>query len=355
MPQITAIATSVPGEPVPQEEVRQFVRDLFEADFPAIDRYLTIFESTGIDQRHLAEPWEWFQQPQTFGSQNDRYLHHALALAQESVEDLLDQAELDGAEVDALFMVSSTGVSTPSLGAHLMNAMDLNQNLQRFPLWGLGCAGGAAGLARAYHYALAHPDQRVVLVAVELCSLTFQYRDRSKRNLVATSLFADGAAALLLEGDEVAGSAPGPALQVQDCHSTLWADTLDLMGWDVDEHGLSVVFSTRIPRLAREELAGNVDDFLGHKGLGVQDIDHWVIHPGGTKVIAAYEEALELPASALATAREVMRRYGNMSSPTVLFVLDQLLNTQEPKAGERGLLAALGPGFSSEQLLLEWV
>src|SRR5207249_3660253 len=243
---------------------------------------------------------------------------------------------------------------TPSLDARLANLLRFRQDVRRTPIWGLGCAGGAAGLSRARDFALADPGARVLLIALELCSLTFQRGDLDRRNLVATSLFSDGAAAAVIAGAEAEASdgAPRHSLELLASRSTLWPDTLDVMGWTVDEKGLHVVFSRDIPSIVRNWVRGNLEEFLAANGLELGSIPHVIAHPGGPKVLAAYASALGLPIETFRHAREVLRTCGNMSSPTCLFVLERALEAGDFHPGELGVVSALGPGFSSEYVLI---
>jgi alkylresorcinol/alkylpyrone synthase len=256
--------------------------------------------------------------------------------------------------VDHVVFVSSTGESTPSLDARLANLLGFRQDVRRTPIWGLGCAGGAAGLSRARDFALADPAARVLLVALELCSLTFQRGDLDRRNLVATSLFSDGAAAAVVMGAdaEPAGDAPSHSLELLASRSTLWPDTLDVMGWTVDQKGFHVVFSRDIPSIVRSWVRANLEEFLAANALELGDVAHVIAHPGGPKVLAAYATSLGLPMEAFRHAREVLRTCGNMSSPTCLFVLERTLEAGDFHPGELGVVSALGPGFSSEYLLI---
>ena len=221
--------------------------------------------------------------------------------------------------------------------------MGLSANLKRIPVWGLGCAGGAAGVARAADYARAYPDELVLVVAAELCGLTFQVGDISKSNLVASSLFADGAAAVLI--------GPGEGLEVQGSHSTTWPGTEDVMGWDLVESGLKVRFARSVPQIVMMRTRATVEKACKEHGLVPEDLRHLVIHPGGAKVIEAYEEALGLESGSLDLPCEVLREYGNMSSVSVLFVLERFLESYPPGSGEYGAISALGPGFSAEHVL----
>jgi alkylresorcinol/alkylpyrone synthase len=233
-----------------------------------------------------------------------------------------------------------------------MNRLRFSAHMRRTPIWGLGCAGGAAGLARAAEWARLSPGSNVLLIAIELCSLTFQREDLSKSNLVATALFGDGAAAVVVQSDASENGRGGPRIVAS--RSTLFPETEDVMGWDVNDAGLKVLFSRDIPTIVRRFVRENADEFLTEQGLMLQSIRHLIAHPGGVKVMAAYEEAFGLDPNALRHAREVLRSAGNMSSPTVLFVLDRFLADSSVRPGDLGLLTALGPGFSSELVLLQW-
>jgi alkylresorcinol/alkylpyrone synthase len=311
-------------------------------------------------------PLDWYAQVRTFGEMNARYVEHALALAAQAASRALERAGLTAADVDHVIFVSSTGLATPSIDARLANVMSFRSDVRRTPIWGLGCAGGASGLARARDFALADPGAHVLLIALELCSLTFQRRDLDRRNLVAAALFADGAAAAVISGaDATAPGANGNGVngngagahgfELLASRSMLWRDTLDVMGWDVDERGLHVIFSRDIPTIVREWVRPNLDAFLEANGTSLERLTHVVAHPGGPKVLAAYGEALGLPPEAFRHSREVLRECGNMSSPTCLFVLEHALAAGDIRPGDSAVLAALGPGFSSELVLMRGV
>jgi alkylresorcinol/alkylpyrone synthase len=365
-PRLTALATALPREIVRQEDARSLVTALFKDQLADDDqRLFAVFENTGIEKRHICMPLEWYAGDHDFGERNTLYIEHALALASRAIRDVLDQAGLAAGDVDHLMFVSSTGLATPSLDARLANALGMRGDVRRTPIWGLGCAGGAAGLARARDFALADPAARVLLVSLELCSLTFQRREVTRRNLVATSLFSDGAAAALVLGPEaqdVAHAAPrggsrgaahpGHALELLAAHSTLWPDTLDVMGWEVDAGGLHVVFSRDIPTIVRDWVRPNLDAFLASHGLDLTTLTHIIAHPGGPKVLSAYAASLGLPADAFRHSAAVLRECGNMSSPTCLFVLERALAAGDIRDGDTAVLAALGPGFASEYVLM---
>jgi len=352
MPRILAVGTALPQHAVTQEAAKALTRHLFQNAYSDIDRLLAVFANSQIETRHFCVPLEWFAEEHAFAEKNRLFLEHAVNLCEQAIRRCLSQADCDVREVDCLVMVSSTGIATPSLDARLLNRLGLREDLVRMPLWGLGCCGGAMGLSRAADYARAYPSALVLLVSVELCGLVFIKDDHSKSNLIATSLFADGAAAVLVAGDQVpAGRIPPKAPSLIRSSSTTWPDTLDVMGWDLTDDGLKVIFSRDIPSIVKEHMRENVTAFLEADGLSPKQVQHYLLHPGGAKVLTAYREALDLPADATRPAEEVLSACGNMSSATVLFVLERSLAAGW-QSGDRGLMAALGPGFSSELLLL---
>lgn len=352
-PRLRAVATASPSHRARQGDARSLASHLFRETLAKDARLLAVFDHAEIDGRDVCMPLEWYGEDHDFAEKNGLYVQHALALAADSVRTALRRAALEPEDVDHVVFVSSTGVATPSLDARLANVLPLRPDVRRTPIWGLGCAGGAAGLARARDFALADPEARVLLVVVELCTLTFQRNDLTKRNLVAASLFGDGAAAAVVEGARArsAASANG-APEVVASHSTLWPDSLDVMGWEVDGGGLHVVFSKDIPTIVREKVRPGLAAFLESRGLDLERLEHVVAHPGGMKVLRAYAEALGRSPDTFRHSRDVLRQHGNMSAPTCLFVLERLLETQEMRSGEHAVVAALGPGFSSEYVLL---
>ncbi len=351
MSKIIGVGTAVPPYQVEQTVARDFAAEYFRQYLPHMNRLTQVFRNAQIDSRYFVVPQDWWRAgDHTLQERNDIYLAAATTLGVEAVQNALNDAGLTPNDVDNLIVVSSTGMATPSLDARLMNCMGMRRDVRRTPIWGLGCAGGAAGLARAGEAARAFPDSITVLMAVETCGLTFQFEDHSKKNFIATSLFADGAAAVVVAGLHRADR----GIDILDSQSTLWPDSLRVMGWDVVDSGLEVVFGAEIPRYVSDLLRPEVDQFLGKHELSVDALTHFVFHPGGARVIEAYNDALDLTNGHLDPSREILRQYGNMSSPTVLFVLDYIRRQKAPQPGEYGLVAALGPGFSAEQVLLRF-
>jgi alkylresorcinol/alkylpyrone synthase len=348
-PRVLSVATAVPKHRVSQETARDFARLMFSETYRAVERLLPIFDNAHIDSRHFCMPPEWFGEDHTFPEKNALYVKHALDLSEKAATRALDRAGVRPEDVGAIFFVSTTGISTPSLDSKLIFRLGLPEHARRIPIWGLGCAGGAGGLARAADYVRAYPEKPVLFVGVELCGLTFVKGDRSKSNLVGTSLFADGAAAVLL-GIEASGTdATEPELH--GSYSTTWPGTEDVMGWDLVEAGLQVRFAKSVPQIVHEKMRGNLEAACASLGLGLEDLRHFVLHPGGTKVLEAYEETLGLKPGELDLSWEILRNYGNMSSVSVLFVLERFLEDYPAGSGEYGTISALGPGFSAEHVL----
>jgi alkylresorcinol/alkylpyrone synthase len=326
-------------------------RTHFAATFPQIDRYMPVFAHAQIEQRFFAAPPEWFLHQHSFKECNDHFVRVASELSEQVSRSCLEASRLAPSDVDHVIVVTTTGLAAPSLDARLINRLAMGGHTRRTPIWGLGCAGGIGGLARAYEYTRAFPEQRVLLVCVEICSATFQWDDLTTRNLIATSLFADGAAAVVVAGDQAQPSAALP-LEILSTQSTLWSDSLEVMGWDTVDSGFRVVFSPRIPGIVEQLMRDNIVELLTPHGLELDDISHWILHPGGAKVITAYEQALGIDPERLEHTRTVLRECGNMSSATVFFVLERFLRSQMLGPGEYGVLAVLGPGFSCELALV---
>ncbi len=346
-PQILAVGTALPAHRIEQHNIREFAHTLFASSFRDIDRLVTIFENSQIKTRALCTDLSWFESPKSFAEKNNLYVKHASSLSEVASRAALVRANLKPSEIDAIIFVSTTGLATPSLDTVLIKRLGLSHHVARMPLWGLGCAGGASGLARASEYARAYPGKRVLLVAVELCSLTFQHNDRSKSNLVATSLFADGAAAVIVSTE---GSSSHPELI--GSYSTLIPDSEDVMGWDIVDSGLKVRFAKSVPDLVRNLMRQNLCEAAKTNGITLEQLKHFVTHPGGIKVLQAYQEALLLEPEALNDAREILETCGNMSSVSVLFVLEKFLQrSSSVNSGEYGVISAMGPGFSAEHVI----
>jgi alkylresorcinol/alkylpyrone synthase len=349
-----AVATGVPAFAHRQEAVRAFAARVFAETLREDPRLLDVFFHGEIDTRYTCVPLDWLTEERSFAEKNALYIEEAVGLGCEVARLALDRAQLSPREIDHIVFISSTGIATPSIDALIVNEMDFRPDVRRSPLWGLGCAGGAVGLSRARDFALADPSARVLLIAIELCSLTFLSSDVSKRNLVAASLFGDGAAAVVVEGARAVRPAPPDTrmLGIHASRSTLWKDTLDVMGWELEDAGLRVVFSRSIPSIVVEHVRPSLEGFLVLHGLALGDVRHVVAHPGGVKVLQAYADSLGLVPAALSHARHVLRHFANMSSPSCLFVLERFLAAGDIAAGDYAVVMALGPGFSAEFVLV---
>jgi len=311
------------------------------------------YTNVKVNGRHLTWPLEQYKEPTTFEERNNAYIESALDLGEKTICALLDQVQMSPQEVDQLSIVSTTGIAVPALDARLMNRIPFSRGMKRLPLFGLGCMGGAAGIARMADYLQGHPLDTVILFAVELCSLTIQRDDLSLANLVASGLFGDGAAAVLMVGDEHPKARPGLP-RVIDSQSWFFPGTEHIMGWDVTNSGFKVMLSADIAELAHSEVRPSLEAFLGRHRLTIADIDHWLVHPGGPKVIEALEDGLDLPDEALTLSWETLAEVGNVSSASVLLILDKTLRRLPPTPGEFGVLMAMGPAFSAELVLLKW-
>ncbi len=357
MPALVSISTAEPLTVVAQAEVREFAREIFSRRRDDLDRLINVFENTSISSRHFTEERAWYGREHGFAERNNRYIQSAVRLSEECALKSLDEAGLSPSDIHHIIFVSSTGFSTPSIDARLFNSIKLNRHVRRTPIWGLGCAGGVAGLSRAFEYTTAMPSHAVLLIAIELCGLTFQKDDYSKNNLIGTSLFSDGSAAAVIVGDEhrlfnnVGRTGSPKSINLLSTLSTIFDNSLDVMGWDVVDTGLKVVFSKDIPAIVLKCVRENVEELASQNGIGLNDIKHFAVHPGGPKVMDAYEQALGLDGDALRFSRKVLKEHGNMSSPTALYVLKEFMQSRSCEPKEYGLISALGPGFSSELLL----
>jgi alkylresorcinol/alkylpyrone synthase len=342
LPRLLALQSAVPPHVIAQADAARYARNLF-AQVRDIARLLPVFENTGIRQRHSCVPIEWYLGDHGWQDRTRLYIDNAVALLETVTERLLAEAALEPDAIDAIVMASTTGIATPSLDALLVERMGLRRDIRRLPIFGLGCAGGVTGLARAAELAEARPGSKILFLVVELCALTFRKNDLSKSNIIATALFGDGAAGAILstEGD---GPSIGPAGE----HT--WPASLDVMGWDMAEDGLKARFAASIPDLVARDFRPLLDDFLARNAIALSGIDGFACHPGGAKVLDALEDALELPRGGLEDSRAILGAYGNMSAATVLFVAKRMAVRQ--RAG-RTLLTALGPGFSAAFLMLD--
>jgi alkylresorcinol/alkylpyrone synthase len=350
MPTLAAISKIDFPYRVGQQEVKQYSRNLFAPSFPQIDRMLSAFDNTEIKTRNFCKPLDYYASVHTFQEQNAEYIRLALEYSVKAIETCITTAQINKEEITDIIFVSTTGLSTPSMDALIINKMRLNQNIGRMSIFGLGCGGGVSGYSKANILAKANPDAIVLLVAVELCSLTFLRNDFSKSNFIGSSLFADGVAACIVTGDNHSNKT-GNKITFLATQSKLYYDTLDVMGWEFLDTGFKVLFSHDIPTIISENIRADITTFLSKHQLKISDITNFIFHPGGKKVLSAYEEALQVEGDFLKNTREVMNDNGNLSSATVLYVLERFF-TQDYKNGY-GLMISMGPGFSSEMVLLQ--
>ncbi len=306
--------------------------------------------NTRVEGRYLALPMMEYYGLRTWGDSNRAWFKAAEELGEQALCKALAQAELDSSRLGALIFMSITGVASPSVDARLINRMKLPPHIRRLPVFGLGCVGGAAGISRAADFVRAYPDQIAALLSVELCSLTLQREDLSVANLISSGLFGDGAAAVLVAGDQV----ETPGIEIVATRSTLYPETEDVMGWDISEKGFRIVLSQAVADVIRENLGRDVDALLADNGLRRADISSWIMHTGGPKILEATQQALGVDESALAASWECLRKVGNLSSASVLVVLEDYMANRRPAPGSWSVLAAMGPGFCSELVLLRW-
>jgi len=368
---VAAVATALPPHRYAQRQITDTFAGVVGLDGPGEVALLRrVHDNAGVATRHLALPLSRYADLGGFTAANEEYVRVATDLAADALDSALAASGLSAHEVDAVITATVTGLAVPSIDARLVSRCGLRPDVKRLPLVGLGCVAGAAGVARSHDYLVGHPHGVVALVCVELCSLTVQTDDRSTANLVASGLFGDGAAAVLLVGEAHplaggpqggggrggrggSGEAPAGGLAVVASRSTFYPDTERAMGFDVGAHGMRVVLDAAVPDLVRAHLREDVDGFLADRGLSRADIGFYVAHPGGPKVLDALADALEVDASSFRVTWDSLREVGNMSSVSVLHVLEQTLATAAPAPGNLGLLLAMGPGFCSELVLLE--
>ena len=335
---ILSLATAVPPHVISQSDAASFAAAIFGGRFSGFDQVAGVFMTSGIRRRRAVRPLEWYLQPLGWAERTAAYVDGACALFIDAASEALEKAGLKASDVDTVVTVSSTGITTPSLEARVAGKLGFRQGIERVPVFGLGCAGGVSGLSVAARLAQSRPGSNVLLVAVETCTLSFRNDQLTKANVVATALFGDGAAAVVLRAEE------GGLAEVESTAQHTWPDTLDIMGWSVDAEGLGVIFDRSIPPFAEEHFGPAARGMLDRSGLTLADIHRFVCHPGGAKVVTALERALSLPQGLLADERAVLEEYGNMSAPTVFFVLDRAIKTGLPM---RTLMTAMGPGFSA--------
>ena len=341
-PRLAGLATAVPQHILDTPHVIREAARVFAPFGDHFERMLPVFANSGINRRYSACPIEWFGTLSNWAERSEIFLEVGQSLFREVAAKALLEADIDARDVDAIVTVSSTGIATPTIEARVMHDMGFRDDVMRVPVFGLGCAGGLAGLSLAARLSRGMPGKTILLVVIELCSLTFRPDEMSKSNIIASALFGDGAAAAVIrdEGD-------GPHIEHQGEHT--WPDTVGIMGWRIDREGFSAIFSRSIPDLVLNDLRPAADSFLTRHQLSLTDVDHYSFHPGGTKVVQALEQAFELGQGLLQDERNILANYGNMSAPTVLFVLKRAM---EKVWSGRRFLGSLGPGFTGNFLTM---
>src|SRR5215510_12991434 len=340
---LVSLATAVPPHLFHQDQILQAARTVMADRYPEFETLSSLFANTGIRCRYGAKPMEWYLERRGWPERTLAFLEGAEALFLEVARKAIAQADLEANEIDTIVTVCSTGIATPTLEARVATRMGFRTDVARVPVFGLGCAGGVSGLSIASRLAQSRPGSNVLLVALELCTLAVRHDELTKANIVAASLFGDGAAAIVLRAGD------GGATRIEATGEKLWPDTLDIMGWSVDPQGFGVIFQRTIPDFVRDHMGAAIGEIISRMQLSVSEIDRFICHPGGSKVIAALERALSLDQGALDHEREVIADYGNMSAPTVLFVLERARAKGLPP---RSLLTALGPGFTASCVAL---
>jgi alkylresorcinol/alkylpyrone synthase len=348
--QIVSATSAFPKHYYSQETLLAALQEYWGDQLAKPELLRRLHKKVGVDGRFLSLPIDAYPKLRGWGEANDQWIRTATELGHCAISRAMTAAGLDVRDIGALFFTSVTGISSPSIDARLINRMGLSPNIRRIPMFGLGCVAGAAGIARAADYVRAYPDQVAVILAVELCSLTLQREDMSMANLISAGLFGDGAAAVMVAGSERGLSGP----KILDTRSVFYPGTEEMMGWEVSERGFRIVLSPEVPDLIQRQLGADVDKFLADLGHGREDIGSWVLHTGGPRVLQATAAALGLENGQLAASWDCLRRVGNLSSASVLVVLEEVMKNQRPAPGTLGLLAAMGPGFCSELVALEW-
>ena len=352
LPTILSVGRALPPHYADQQTLTAALRAHWARQHHNADRLEELHRAVKVRGRYLALPLADYLPLDGFKKSNDAWIRVAEELGAEAVRRALDGAGLRPSDVDQVVFVTVTGLATPSIDAKLVNRLGLRRDVKRVPLFGLGCVGGAAGLARTADLLRGFSGEIGVLLSVELCSLTLQREDLSVANAVASGIFGDGAAAVVLAGGGRAGATAGP--RVLATRAAFYPDTEWVMGWDFRDTGFQIVLSAQVPQITRENIGADVDAFLASQGLGRSDVRHWIAHTGGPRVLEAFQQALDLPEGALARSWRSLEEVGNLSSASVLFVLADLLASGEARPGDRGLLMAMGPGFCAEMVLLQW-
>src|SRR5579863_9080719 len=347
---IASVASAFPQNYYKQELLTEALKNDWRHRLPNPDILDRLDESMKVDGRFTVETIDFYENLKTWGEANNCWIKHALDLGEKALCRALARAGLEPQDLSAIFVTSVTGIAAPSIDARLVNRMGLSPNIKRVPIFGLGCVAGAAGIARAADYVHGYPDQAAALLSVELCSLTLQRDDLSMAHLISALLFGDGAAATIIVGSKRKSDGP----EILATKSIFYPHTERVMGWDISEKGFRIVLSPEVPDTVVKHLGKDVDAFLAEQGHKRSDIKTWVMHTGGPKVLEATATALGLNEKDLAASWECLRKVGNISSTSVLLVLEDVYMNRRPEPGSLSILAAMGPGFCSELVLLRW-
>jgi alkylresorcinol/alkylpyrone synthase len=347
-PTIAATATALPPYTLEREEVKTYIGRVFDLDDRRLDAMMTIIDNAYVSKRHAIFPVDYIVTPRALAQKSLEYQEHAVRLGRQAVERCLVNAQMSAGDVDMIITVSCTGFMIPSLDAHLINLLGFRSDVRRLPITELGCAAGAVALSRASDFVRAFPHKTVLIVSVELATLTFQRGDLSQANLISCVLFGDGAAAAIVTGR------PSPGPHILDSDTYTFPQSLDAMGFDLRDSGFHIVLSKHVPQMIRDRIRDLVDAFLARRALKVDEITAFILHPGGQKLLAYIEEQLGLCRCDTQISWDILRQYGNLSSATILFILHEWLTNKIVATGGYGLAAAFGPGFSAELLLLQW-
>jgi alkylresorcinol/alkylpyrone synthase len=354
-PTILHTATAVPAHTIDQSEVKRALCEVMALPADKLAPVLALFDHALVERRASVLPLHQLVERRGLGETTRIYREHSVRLGCEVARRCLDEAAVPAAAIDLVITVSCTGIMIPSLDAHLANDLGLRPDVRRLPITELGCVAGAAALGRAHDFLIGRPDGHVLIVAVELPTLSFQHRDVSVAQLVSTALFGDGAAAALLRGADVPRAEPARAgVSILATRSHLFPDSIDALGFDLHDDGFHVVLAKDLSQRLQRDLAGVVDDVLAEAHLGRGDLTSFVLHPGGRKILSALAAALQIDRAQMQPSWDVLRENGNVSSAAVLFVLDRWMRRQRPPAQAHGLLGAFGPGLSAELCLLRW-
>jgi len=348
MSYIHSVAREVPSNTVKQDEVKEFAKAIFKNSNLEIEKYLPVFENSKIKSRPVLKDISWYGETKSFKEKNELFVTHATEMAATSAKLAIEKANLLPSEIDIIIVVTSSGFITPTLDAQLIDLLGLSTDVKRIPIIGLGCAGGANSIARAGELSQLYPNKNILVITVETCTLTFRPADKRKSNLIALSLFSDGSSSMIVSGKEKKNS-----ISIKANASRKWRNSLDVMGWEIEMDGLQVVFDKSIPGLITQNFREFYMKFLDENKIEKNKIKYHLFHPGGVKVIEAFAKALEIGEDNFNYSMKILQEYGNISSPTIFFVIDEFLNDQKFSGGELGLFSAMGPGFSSDIILFE--